>query len=88
MYIGKRHIISKQIVIDKLLEVSKFVEAADLRGRDVIDMLSLDWKDYEDSTQYACAKDEGCECIVTRNVQDFALSDIPVKSVADIISIL
>lgn len=37
-----------------------------------------EWKDYEDCVQYHAAKEAGCDIIVTRNCNDFALSDIEV----------
>ena len=41
-------------------------------------MLSSDWKDYEDATQYRSAVDEQADCIVTRNIKDFKASTISV----------
>ncbi len=36
--------------------------------------------DFEDALQYQCAKQEKCECIITRNKKDFCFSEIPVLS--------
>lgn len=40
--------------------------------------ISLRPKDFEDALQFQCAKQAGCECIITRNKKDFSFSDIPV----------
>ena len=45
--------------------MSNFVDVLDLQGNTVIEMLSSDWKDYED----AALRAEG-DCIVTRNKKD------------------
>ena len=60
--------------------IADFVEVADLLGRNVVDMLSSDWKDYEDATQYGTAIEVGVDYIVTRNKKDFVNSEIPVLS--------
>ena len=40
--------------------------------------ISLKAKDFEDALQFQCAKQAGCECIITRNKKDFGFSDIPL----------
>ena len=40
--------------------------------------IALKPKDFEDALQYQCAKQGGCECIITRNKTDFSFSDLPV----------
>lgn len=45
--------------------------------------LTLNASDFEDALQYRCAKDAGCDCIITRNQKDFAFSDIPVLSASE-----
>ncbi len=66
-----------------LLLIADFVEVADLSGKNVVDMLSSDWKDYEDATQHCSALAEGADCIVTRNKKDFQKSNIPVYTAAE-----
>ena len=53
------------------------VGIADLKGRDLINAVSLDFNDYEDAVQSACAERIGAELIVTRNVGDFINSRVP-----------
>ncbi|MCH5235337.1 MAG: PIN domain-containing protein [Muribaculaceae bacterium] len=35
-------------------------------------------QDYEDAIQYSCALSNKCDCIITRNKQDFYFSQIPI----------
>ena len=53
MYIAHKY--EYQDVKETLLAVSNFVDVLDLQGNTVIEMLSSDWKDYEDATQNATA---------------------------------
>lgn len=40
--------------------------------------LNSQFKDIEDAMQYACAEDNKCDLIITRDVKDFRESTIPV----------
>lgn len=51
MYVARKY--EYQNVKEALLAVSNFVDVLDLQGNMVIEMLSSDWKDYEDATQNA-----------------------------------
>ena len=55
------------------------MKIVDLKGKTVTDCLDLEWKDYEDSTQYLTALSVDANVIVTRNKKDFVNSTIPVK---------
>lgn len=68
MYIAHKY--EYQDVKETLLAVSNFVDVLDLQGNTVIEMLSSDWKDYEDATQNATALRAEGDCIVTRNKKD------------------
>ena len=52
------------------------------------EMLSSDWKDYEDATQYATALKIEADCIVTRNKKDFSKSSLPVYTPGELFDIL
>ena len=71
-------------VCSKLRLVADFVDVADLRGQNVVDMLSCGWKDYEDATLHRSAIDEQADCIVTRNKKDFKASSISVLTPAEL----
>lgn len=81
MYVAHKY--DYQNVKESLVAVSSFVEVLDLKSSTVIDMLSSDWKDYEDATQNHTAMSSDADCIVTRNIKDFAESFLPVYTVAD-----
>ena len=48
--------------------------------------ISLRPKDFEDTLQFQCAKQAGCECIITRNKKDFSFSDIPVLTAEEFLA--
>jgi predicted nucleic acid-binding protein len=78
VYLGRKYKYPMDEVYTKLRMIADFVDVADLRGGNVIDMLSSGWKDYEDATQHRSAIDEQADCIVTRNKKDFKASTIEV----------
>jgi predicted nucleic acid-binding protein len=78
VYLGRKYKYPLDEVYAKLRMIADFVDVADLRGGNVIDMLSSGWKDYEDATQYRSAIDEQADCIVTRNKKDFKAAQIDV----------
>ena len=81
MYIAHKY--GHDEVEDFLCKVSSFVEVLDLQGRVVVEMLSSDWKDYEDATQNQTAILAAADCIVTRNKKDFDKSSLPVYTVTE-----
>ena len=78
VYLGRKYKYPMDEVYTKLRMIADFVDVADLRGGNVIDMLSSGWKDYEDATQHRSAIDEQADCIFTRNKKDFKASTIEV----------
>lgn len=75
----------RQELREKLYEISKFVDVVDLKGMTVVEALNGEWKDYEDAVQFGNARTVYADYIVTRNKKDFALSDIPVYTVEEIL---
>ena len=86
MYVAHKY--EYQDVREALLAVSNFVDVLDLQGNTVIEMLSSDWKDYEDATQNATALRAEGDCIVSRNKKDFSNSSLPVYTPAELLDIL
>ena len=82
MYVAHKY--DYKCVTDTLLAISEFTEVLDLKGRIVVEMLSSDWKDYEDATQYKTAINANADCIVTRNKKDFSNSSLPVYTVSEL----
>ena len=71
-------------VKEALLAISQFVEVVDLQASTVLDMLSSEWKDYEDATQNATALKVEADCIVTRNKKDFSKSSLSVYAPSEL----
>ena len=78
MFVAKKYDYPR--VSEALVSVSHFVDVQDLKGQTVIEMLTSDWKDYEDATQNHTALLAHADCIVTRNEKDFSNSSLPVYS--------
>ena len=85
VYVAKRYNISFDDIKKVFKEISSFVNVVDLTGKTVKDCLDIEWKDYEDSTQYLTAASVNADVIVTRNKKDFSKSAIPVKLPSEII---
>ena len=88
VYLARKYNFPMDDVYANLRLIADFVDVADLRGQNVVDMLSSGWKDYEDATQYRSAIDEQTDCIVTRNKKDFKASTIEVLTPADFFDII
>lgn len=84
VYLGQKYKFPMDEVRSKLRMIADFVDVTDLRGQNVVDMLSSDWKDYEDATQYRSAADEQADYIVTRNKRDFKDSTIAVMTPSEL----
>lgn len=55
---------------------------------DVYQAYENGWKDYEDGVQYLCAQRCNSDYIITRNGNDFKMSDIPVLTPDELLDIL
>lgn len=84
VYIGRKY--GYSAILEKLCQITEFVEVVDLKGKTVTWALDCDWKDYEDATQAKTAAIELADCIVTRNKKDFQKSLIPVYTVEELLS--
>ena len=75
---------SKQLII----KLRKFVEILAMNSFEIDNAAVSKFKDFEDAMQYySCIKNE-IEHIVTRNIKDYKLSDIPVSNTKEIINLL
>ena len=88
IYICKRLKLDIDQTKEKLMSISSFVNIQDLSGQTAIDCLHCQWKDYEDATQHLTALASDCDYIVTHNLKDFTLSQIPVLSPDAVISLI
>ena len=85
VYIGHKY--EHDDVKGYLKSIASFVEIVDLRGNVVLDMLSSEWKDYEDAVQNTSAINFCADCIVTRNKKDFSESSLPVYTPAELLEL-
>ena len=63
-------------------------EILDTCGIDCRRALTSDISDYEDAVMVEAAERAGIDCIVTRNLRDYALAPIPVYAPAQFVKIL
>ncbi len=66
-----------QSLIRKLLT---FISIANVTDKDINMALDLSWKDFEDALQYAVAKSNDIDVIITNNKKDFEKKDITIMS--------
>ena len=86
VFLAQKYKYPTEEVRERLLRIAEFSEIANLRGRNVVDMLNSGWKDYEDATQYRCAIESNADCIITRNKRDFIGNEIAVLTPSEFLS--
>lgn len=74
-YITYKNLKNHQTVRALFKELFEFVKVVDVTADDIHAAFALNWKDFEDSVQYAVAKSNNFDGIVTRNMQGFAADD-------------
>lgn len=77
-YIAYRALRDKATVRALLEKLLTIVSVAGVSEREIRNALRLNWNDFEDSVQYSTALLNGLDGIVTRNLSDYADSEIPV----------
>jgi predicted nucleic acid-binding protein len=68
----------KEAVKEKIRKFKVIAETSDLTNKIIDKGLSSKFSDLEDSLQYYCAVNMGCNILITRSGKDFKNSDIPV----------
>lgn len=74
-YITYKNLKNHQTVRALFKELFEFVSVVKVTAEDIHAAFALDWKDFEDSVQYAVAKLNNFDGIVTRNMEGFAADD-------------
>jgi len=69
-------------------EIVKYLLVLPITQDNIVKALDPSFKDYEDSVQYQCALSNGCEYIVTRNVEDYEKSKLNVYLPNEYIALL
>ncbi len=77
-YIANKNIKNKTYIITMIKELLKIVNISGVSEKEVIFALDVNWPDFEDAIQYAIAKIQNMDVIITRNLKDYTKSDIPV----------
>lgn len=75
-----RKVLNSDELYVALNKLSSFLHIVSVSSEDYFAAVKLRARDFEDALQYFCAKSSGCDCIITRNIKDFVISDIPVVS--------
>ncbi len=74
------YIMRKELDVEKIKEIldklSLIFTIADLKADDLKKAASLNFKDYEDAVQSACASRIRADYIITRNIKDFVGSKV------------
>ena len=81
-HVGKR---KAQRVVTDLLHILQVAPVDEDRLRHA---LGLNWKDFEDAVQAACAEKEEVDYVVTRNKGDFKRSAVPPVTPAEFLALL
>ena len=76
VYIMRKELNSNKIV--ELLEyLNPIFDFVDFKKSDIEQAAAMKWKDFEDAIQYLAATQVKAQYIITRNLKDFSLSEIP-----------
>ena len=71
VYYITRQYYPKQIIIQKLKELSSIINIVDSTKQSIINGFNADFTDYEDAVQYHTAIENKCAFLITRNIKDF-----------------
>jgi predicted nucleic acid-binding protein len=65
----------------------QYLTVISVEHSDIIKALKSDFSDFEDGVQHYAAVRNQCDCIVTRNIEDYNHSEISVNSPVDFLSL-
>ena len=75
---------SKQAII-KIDKLTKFIKILNVGESEILESIKSKFQDYEDSIQNCCASNSGMDLIVTRNIKDFKLSELPIMTPKELV---
>ncbi len=82
-------VLGRQGARDFILELTRLVDVAETGTEDIRYAAGLPMADFEDAMQVAAARACGAQCIVTRNIRDYARSPIsavnPLRAIEEFI---
>lgn len=70
-YISYKNLKNHQVVRNHFKRIFEFVGVVNVTAEDIHAAFALNWKDFEDSVQYAVARSNHFDAIVTRNMEGF-----------------
>lgn len=77
-YLAYRQLKNKELAGRLLKKLLTIVSVAGVSEQEIKEALELEWSDFEDSVQYSVAYWQGMDAIITRNLNDYKKSEIPV----------
>ena len=87
-YIARRELKDKELVIQLIKDILKFIKIATVSEDEINKALELEWSDFEDAVQYSTALLNQMDYIITRNAKDFKSSEVPAISPEDFFALL
>ena len=77
-YIAYKTLRDKAKAKELLKSILRIVSVAGISAEDIYRSLELDWNDFEDSIQYSSAVGNDMDGLITRNVKDYSLAELPI----------
>jgi hypothetical protein len=71
-----------------LADLLKLVEVVAVDHDRLLHAMAMNWEDFEDAVQAACAAKADVDYFVTRNPSDFSASDLEIISPAELVATL
>ena len=87
-YIARRELKDKELVIQLIKDILKFIKIATVSEDEINKALELEWSDFEDAVQYSTALLSQMDYIITRNAKDFKASEVLAISPEDFFALL
>ena len=78
-YLVKKYLHSNEQAYDAVGKILELLKITSVTNNDVLLAYQARAKDFEDCLVATCAKNNGCECIITRNKKDFEGFEIQVS---------
>lgn len=87
-YIARRTLKDRAATRELFKKILRVVKVAAVSETEIFSAINLPWTDFEDAVQFTTAKSFRADYIVTRNVKDFAASEIPAVTPEEFCRIL
>ncbi len=87
-YLTRRQTHSEKAARDILTKLCELFVLEDTAAADIRSAISADISDFEDAVMVETALRSGADCIVTRNIRDYAKAPIPVYLPEDFVEAL